>query len=742
MLATMLLSACVLAASAPAADPPAEAPRLRAYEQARAAAGHDADAQVKLALWCEAHGLSAERIKHLTLATLADPSNLVAHGLLGLIQYHGKWQRPDQISRDAQQDAARKAVLDEYLERRAHTPDKPDEQWKLALWCEQHGLADQATAHLHQVLRRDPRRDAAWKRLGYRRQSGRWVKPELVAAQKAENEAQGRADRYWKPKLERWRDALSGRDKAKQAAADEALAAVTEPRAVPAVWSAFAQGSLAQQQMAIRTLGQIDSPAASRALALLAVFSGHAQVRGDAIATLRRRDPREFADMLISLIREPIQFEVRPVGGPGSPGELFIKGRGDKANLKRVYAPPPAPEVSLQPGDRVVYDDAGMPVIQRTTSVLAQSSFMHPADLFAGQTPAVSAEQKQKIIGLLSSSGLGAHAQQIGQQLISAYQNQPQFGLNVFYQFAALNGALNDPILPTTRLSFTFGQGVLIPVGSMQLEAQRTAVAAAQQLQRDAGQLRAYNDSLRELNDRVVPVLKDVSGLDLGTNQGDWQKWYTDLVGYQALSASTTEPPTVIEQVPLDYQPQPVPIGQFIGPIAVQRMSCFGAGTLVRTLGAVRPIEELAVGDQVLSQSTRTGALAYRPILVTHHNPPSKTFEISLGRETLVSSAFHRFWKAGQGWVMARELKSGDLVRTLNGVVRMASIGPGKIVPVFNLDVAEDADFFVGHTAALVHDNTLPDPRQLAFDALADPAAHETERPVEPARGNPGGPVR
>ena len=46
-----------------------------------------------------------------------------------------------------------------------------------------------------------------------------------------------------------------------------------------------------------------------------------------------------------------------------------------------------------------------------------------------------------------------------------------------------------------------------------------------------------------------------------------------------------------------------------------------------------------------------------------------------------------------------------------------------KVQPVYNLDVAEDADFFAGQRGALVHDNTLPDPRLAPFDAAPKPAA-------------------
>ena len=147
----------------------------------------------------------------------------------------------------------------------------------------------------------------------------------------------------------------------------------------------------------------------------------------------------------------------------------------------------------------------------------------------------------------------------------------------------------------------------------------------------------------------------------------------------------------------------------------------------MRTFNGLRPIEDLAAGDQVLAQSMTTAALAYRPVLGVHHNPPSKTFKVVLGDELVVSSAFHRFWKAGQGWVMARDLKLGDSIRTLNGVVKVSAIGEGKVVPVFNLDVAEDADFFVGQTAALVHDNTLPNLRLTAFDAAAPDLPHDQD---------------
>ena len=56
------------------------------------------------------------------------------------------------------------------------------------------------------------------------------------------------------------------------------------------VWATFGRGEPSMQNVAVQVLGQIDDGAASRALVLLAVFGGTADVRGRAIATLRGRD--------------------------------------------------------------------------------------------------------------------------------------------------------------------------------------------------------------------------------------------------------------------------------------------------------------------------------------------------------------------------------------------------------------------------------------------------------------------
>src|SRR5262249_25159037 len=138
---------------------------LAAYEEAKAKAGHDAKAHVRLALWCESHGLTAERMNHLALALLYDRSNALARGLMGLVAFQGKCERPDVVGQQIQSDPARRALVREYLDRRAKASLKPDSQSRLAAWCEQRGLKEQAIAHYSEVIRLDPSREAAWRHL-------------------------------------------------------------------------------------------------------------------------------------------------------------------------------------------------------------------------------------------------------------------------------------------------------------------------------------------------------------------------------------------------------------------------------------------------------------------------------------------------------------------------------------------------------------------------------------------------
>ena len=127
------------------------------------------------------------------------------------------------------------------------------------------------------------------------------------------------------------------------------------------VWAVLARGNEADQRTAVQVLGQIDAPVALRALCLMSLFSPFPEIRGSTVEALRRRDPREFAGLLVSMIRDRVKYKVKSVGGPGSPGIVTIEG--DAANTQRRYSPPSAPTYIPAINDTVFPDAYGQPVV-------------------------------------------------------------------------------------------------------------------------------------------------------------------------------------------------------------------------------------------------------------------------------------------------------------------------------------------------------------------------------------------
>jgi hypothetical protein len=618
-----------------------------AYDTALTKAGKDSAAHVCLALWCEAHGLTAERVKHLALAIAYDPSNALARGLAGMVAHQGKWKNPADVGQEMKNDPAYHGLVREYLDRRARAPHKADAQLKLAAWCAEKGLKEQARAHYTEVTRIDPSRDAAWKHLGYKKLGNRWIKPESAAAQKLEAERHKSADQRWKPRLEKLRDGLESTTPSRRDKARAGLAEVSDPRAVPMVMKIFGTGSERMQLVAVQLLSQIDGPAASFWLASLAVDNPSAEVRRRAADVLARRDPRDVIGLLIGRVHKPYKYKVQPGKGPGSTGSLIVDG--EQFDIQRFYRMPDL-------------DFRLMPTI--TVSGWLQNT-PEPA---TGASPAV----KQ------AASNLAARLSEF-----IAWQQQMM-----------LTAAIEE-----TR--------------QRDLAMQRT-------LENDVRMLDSLNAQINETNHCVLPLLQTMTGQDFGTDPKPWQKWWTDQLGLVLDSSSSDRKPTLTDTVTLPDTTLS------LAPVDVQisaHHSCFAAGTLVQTIDGLRSIESIQVGDSVLSQNTTTGALSFRPVVAVHINKPQPTLRIAIAQEAITATGIHRFWKVGNGWSMARDLKAGDRLRIVGDAVEIQSIESDLTQPVYNLDVAENRNFFVGKVGVLVHDFSFVQPVLAPFDRLPEAAA-------------------
>jgi tetratricopeptide (TPR) repeat protein len=719
-------------------------PDLAAYKDATAKVEKTADAHVRLALWCEAHGMTAERLKHLSLAVLYDPTNVLARGLMGLVSYHGKWGRPDVIGQQIQNDPAHQAIVKEYLDRRARAPDKADAQMKLAAWCDEKGLKEQALAHYSAVTRIDPSRDSAWKHLGYKKQGNRWVKPDEAAAAKQEAARQKLADKQWKSKLERLRAGLESKDASRRAKAEQALIEVTDLRAVPMIWSIFVSGGQRVQIAAVQMLGQIDGPSASNGLAVLAVFSPIAEVRRRAIETLTRRDPRDVVGRLIGLIHKPYKYQVRHVNGPGSPGELFVEG--ERFNIQRFYQNITngawlsmgrifTPDIPFDPFSFRNLVLATVPSFMTNPAAAVSAnglvaSYPFPVSpqsaALAGQTIAANPRNASAILSQLINNPGNRYAPpgywffppnqyngvspqhpvmmrpgETGAALtaeLRQFMPTQQDVKKALNQAATVNRLENNPANLQSGIALGMMDNVAIQAAQRDIQIaqdleriRQTNQTLEQVLVSDVQFVESTNAGINLVDDRTLPVLKAITGLDLGVEPEKWKNWWTDQLGYAYKSDIPETKPTYTEFLVTHGGPG-------------LSTSCFAVGTVVQTIDGPQPIESIRVGDRVLSQSTATGQLAFQPVVATHLNPPASTLRIVAGGEAIIATGIHRFWKAGKGWALARELKPGDRLRMVGGIVVIESIDADKTQPVYNLDVAENRNFFVGANGVLVHD--------------------------------------
>jgi hypothetical protein len=238
---------------------------------------------------------------------------------------------------------------------------------------------------------------------------------------------------------------------------------------------------------------------------------------------------------------------------------------------------------------------------------------------------------------------------------------------------------------------------------------------AALQIANTQDRVDAENAIREERNSRIRDVLMAATGKELGK---DPQAWWEDWKEYNELY--TEETPTYETQETYDYsryvetpvyQREYYTLPQY--PHKLERpptrtRSCFVAGTPVWTQAGMVPIEQIKIGDLVLSQNPHTGELNYRPVVDRTVRPPTGTIKLGIDQEAIVATRGHRFWTADKGWVMAKFLKPRQQLASAKGLIELRTTDAGTEAEAYNLEVADFHTYFVGEHRVLVHDNTCP----------------------------------
>ena len=153
---------------------------------------------------------------------------------------------------------------------------------------------------------------------------------------------------------------------------------------------------------------------------------------------------------------------------------------------------------------------------------------------------------------------------------------------------------------------------------------------------------------------------------------------------------------TAVEKIGL-----PEKIGMCLG------NGCFIAGTLVTTKSGFKPIEEIVIGDYVLSRNEETGEDSYKKVTDTLVRSTQEICTIELENGNIKSTTGHLFMVKDKWWKAALELEIGDVLITLEGkeqVVKSIKVEEkGYPVTTYNLTVEDNHTFFVSDKGVLTH---------------------------------------
>jgi len=145
---------------------------------------------------------------------------------------------------------------------------------------------------------------------------------------------------------------------------------------------------------------------------------------------------------------------------------------------------------------------------------------------------------------------------------------------------------------------------------------------------------------------------------------------------------------------------------------------CFVAGTKVETKDGLKNIEDIKVGDYVLSKNEDTGETAYKRVVKTFTSSPTETVRLEYKDERggvleLEGTPEHPFWSVDeQDWVSMGDLNVGERLQTPTGtIVRVLSKRAKHHdagIQVYNFEVEDWHTYFVsgdvgGRCPLLVH---------------------------------------
>ena len=141
-------------------------------------------------------------------------------------------------------------------------------------------------------------------------------------------------------------------------------------------------------------------------------------------------------------------------------------------------------------------------------------------------------------------------------------------------------------------------------------------------------------------------------------------------------------------------------------------LGCFTAGTQIATADGYMAIEDVEVGDKVLSRNDVTGATEEKTVQETFVKSSNDIVKLTVDGKEITATSNHPFYVANKnGYFSAGQLRAGDILVDVNGKKQILEKVQHEIlerpIDVYNFTVEDNHNYFVGKRGVLVHNSCL-----------------------------------
>ena len=531
-----------------------------------------------------------------------------------------------------------------YLELKKKVPLDQAGHRRLAQYCERNKLKDQAASHWYGVLSYDAQNMEARKALGFTNFSNRWVsRAEIITAQETTKSIEDSCKK-WLPKVQKWVSAIEGKDAQKRLEAIRELKAVDDPSFVHAARIVTPQVSPSIAAHLVQVIRKFPSRDAAQALASIAVLDLSTTASQQAVEGLKEYPLESYVPDMLDLMATETTLNEQIVTQPN--GALVLQ------------------------------------MVQEREWRNQRSSAWFDKHLW-GSLPRQSNHRSISESSSMNSS------------VTKTNDDQSRTTTNTSRTLSLSNNVAppNSLVIATTNQ-----------------EVNRLAKEAQSRTQLE-------NAVIRERQKNIASILRGVTDANVESDDArEWWAWWDDQqenylaeakpvhYGYHSDTTSKIfQPKRLLEasaEVTQSTTPPPPPPSD-----RPRRHDCLVAGTMVTTELGMVPIEQISIGDRVLSQDIETGELVLKPVLRAATRPPAPTYILKLSSgEEMQCTLGHPWWVLGKGWVKSKDLKPGMHLRTPKSSIEIVEIKAGESVETYNLVVADYSSYFAGEARALSYD--------------------------------------